>query len=157
MPETVEAQIDDGVRHMYFRHPGGLLHGCSALGAGIELHGDGNYVVVPPSIHVSGESYRWVRSPDVFPLAPLPIGLSRTLVVRDQTANPVAHWQHLSQTETAEGWRREAIASLAGYLLGKGVDGKVVLELMLCWNAIRCRPPLTPDAVIREVDRIEHR
>ena len=40
--------------------------------------------------------------------------------------------------------------------LGKyfGVDPMVVLELLLCWNRVRCRPPLPEDEVSRTVESI---
>jgi hypothetical protein len=53
-----------------------------------------------------------------------------------------------------EGERNNSIASLAGHLLWHGVDPKVTLDLMLCWNATRCRPPLGEDEVGRIVDSI---
>ena len=49
------------------------------------------------------------------------------------------------------------MASLAGHLLWREVDTDVVLELLLCWNRVRCRPPL-PDAevaaVVRSITRL---
>jgi len=157
LPETVEALTGGGGRHVYFRHPGGILHGRVALAPGIEMHGDGGCVVAPPSRHVCGEDYRWTRSPDVFHLEPLPVWLSSLAVTGERSVGATGHWRHLSPTSVAEGERRQAIASLTGYLLAKGVDPEVALELMLCWNAIHCRPPLPLDAVIQAVADIEHR
>ena len=34
------------------------------------------------------------------------------------------------------------------------VDPKVVMELMLCWNRVRCRPPLGDDEVARTVESV---
>jgi hypothetical protein len=53
-----------------------------------------------------------------------------------------------------EGERNNSIASLAGHLLWHGVDPKVTLDLLLCWNATRCRPPLGEDEVGRTIDSI---
>jgi hypothetical protein len=74
--ETVEARTGGGGRHLYFAHPGEMLHNRVGLAPGVDLRGDGGYVVAPPSVHASGEPYRWERSPDVCHLAPLPDWLS---------------------------------------------------------------------------------
>ena len=49
------------------------------------------------------------------------------------------------------GERNNSVASLAGHLLWHGVDPAVVLELLLCWNRVRCRPPLDDEEVARAV------
>ena len=61
-------------RHLYFAHPGGLTQNRAGLAQGIDLRGDGGYIVAPPSIHPSGRLYGWVpgRMPDEITLAPLP-------------------------------------------------------------------------------------
>ena len=38
-------------------------------------------------------------------------------------------------------------ASLSGHLLWHGGDPEVVIELLLCWNRERCRPPLADEEV----------
>ncbi|MCX7272977.1 MAG: hypothetical protein NTV19_07260 [Burkholderiales bacterium] len=37
----------------------------------------------------------------------------------------------------------------------RGVDPAVVLELLLCWNRVRCQPPLGDDEVAATVASIE--
>jgi hypothetical protein len=39
-------------------------------------------------------------------------------------------------------------------LLRHGVDSPVVLELLLCWNRVRCRPPLADEEVASVVESI---
>src|SRR5829696_5442263 len=58
--------------HLYFRHPGGELPTRIGLGNGLDLKGDGGYVVAPPSKHPSGANYEWIISPDDAGLAELP-------------------------------------------------------------------------------------
>lgn len=50
--------------HAYLRHPGKRV-GCSSgrLGPGIDVRGDGGYVVAPPSLHASGRRYGWRSEP----------------------------------------------------------------------------------------------
>lgn len=155
MPPTVAAATGGGGSHLYFAHPGGLLHSQVGLAPGIDLRADGGFVVAPPSIHPSGRRYEWSRSPDRTPLAPMPPWLLRLVRGRGgRSGHPIAHWRRLTRAGAREGERNNSIASLAGHLLWHGVDPAVVLDLLLCWNATRCRPPLADDEVARTVDSI---
>ena len=58
LPDTAEQSTGGGGRHFVFRDLGVPLP--KALAAGIDLKGDGGYIVVAPSIHPSGKQYQWV-------------------------------------------------------------------------------------------------
>jgi hypothetical protein len=59
LPPTREAATGGGGRHLYYR--AGVKIRCSAgrLGPGLDVRGEGGYVVAPPSVHPSGQLYRW--------------------------------------------------------------------------------------------------
>ena len=61
LPRTLEVLTGSGggSRHLYFRYPIGLQIGNSAgrIAPGIDVRGDGGYVVAPPSRHISGNRY----------------------------------------------------------------------------------------------------
>jgi hypothetical protein len=155
LPVTLEALTGGGGRHLYFRHPASPVMNRVGLRAGIDLRGDGGCVVAPPSVHSSGRRYAWVtgRSLDEVPLAPLPHWLQGAA---DSTrkSHPVAHWRSLVRDGVDEGQRNASLASLSGHLLGRDVDPEVVLELLLAWNRVRCRPPLDDAEVARVVSSI---
>lgn len=69
LPATVEAQTGGDGRHLCYRAPGGDLVG--SLGPGLDVKHRG-YILVSPSVHPSGKSYRWTRGPDEHELADLP-------------------------------------------------------------------------------------
>ncbi|MEA3274209.1 MAG: bifunctional DNA primase/polymerase [Pseudomonadota bacterium] len=155
LAETVEARTGGGGRHLYFAHPGELVQNRVGISPGIDLRGDGGYVVAPPSLHASGQRYRWVRSPDLYPPAPLPRWLLQAaLIEHAPRGHPLEHWRRLLREGVSEGERNNSIASLAGHLLWHGVDPDVAAELLLCWNAVRCRPPLDANEVVRTVESI---
>ena len=59
LPMTVEAETGGGGRHPIFRHPGGEIHNRTNIRPGIDVRGDGGYIVAPPSTHISGQHYTW--------------------------------------------------------------------------------------------------
>lgn len=154
LAETVEALTGGGGRHLYFAHPGDIMRNRVGIAPGVDLRGNGGYIMAPPSVHASGEPYRWEHSPDVSRLAPLPDWLREVPDDRTRRGHPLSHWRHLLREGVAEGERNDTIASLAGHLLRYGVDPEVTIELLLSWNAMRCRPPLDADEVVRTVESI---
>ena len=157
LPDTVEALTGGGGRHLYFCHPGGTVHNRVGLKPGIDLRGDGGLVVVPPSVHPSGQRYNWEVShhPADVRLAAMPPWLRDLAKSKeDSRGHPLRHWRNLVREGVAEGERNSGLASLVGHLLWHGVDRDVALELMLCWNLVRCRPPLSDDEVAGVVTSI---
>jgi hypothetical protein len=157
LPATVEAVTGSGGRHFYFSHPAGVVRNLAGLTPGIDLRGDGGCVVAPPSVHRNGRRYRWKRghAPGESALAPMPAWLLQ--LVRGDKArggHSSTHWRSLVSEGVAEGQRNSTIASLAGHLFHRGVDAQVVLEMLLAWNRVRCRPPLSDHEVARVVESI---
>lgn len=144
LPETVEAETGGGGRHLYFRAPTILLRNRVGLAPGIDLRANGGLVVAPPSIHPSGGRYLWRRgcAPEDRALAALPDWLCRMAAGSAKSGHSPDHWRKLVAEGVPEGTRNNTMASLAGHLLWHGVDPQVTLELLLCWNRVRCRPPL---------------
>ena len=157
LPPTIEAITGGSGRHIYFRHPGGTVHNLVGLAPGIDLRGDGGYVVAPPSIHPSGQAYVWKHghAPGEVPIGFMPEWLLRLVAEKEQRrGHPLAHWRDLVREGVEAGQRNNTIASFAGHLLWHGVDPPVARELLLCWNRVRCRPPLSDDEVSRTVESI---
>ncbi|MHC4550153.1 MAG: bifunctional DNA primase/polymerase [Planctomycetota bacterium] len=156
LPATIEAATGGGGRHLYFAHPGGLVRNRVGLAPGVDLRGDGGYVVAPPSRHASGRRYVWSRAPGEADPAPAPEWLLREATGPRRRGHPVSHWRRVVHEGVAEGARNNTIASLAGHLLAHDVDPEVLTELLICWNAVRCQPPLPLAEVVRTVESITH-
>jgi hypothetical protein len=160
LPLTIEATTGGGGRHAYFVHPGFTLRNRAGLVPGVDLRGDGGMVVVAPSIHASGRAYAWraAHAPGEVPLAPMPPWLLRQARAEGTRAgHPASFWRTLVKEGVEQGRRNNTIASFAGHLLWHGVEPDVVAELLLCWNRVRCRPPLADDEVARVVASIARR
>jgi hypothetical protein len=58
LPLTMEVATGGGGRHLYYGHPGLHTPNRQGLLPGMDVRGDGGYVVAPPSVHESGGSYK---------------------------------------------------------------------------------------------------
>lgn len=85
LPATPLALTGGGGLHYLFAHPGGAIkvrNSVDSLGVGLDVRGDGGYIIVAPSSHVSGRRYEWElsRHPKDTPLAPVPAWLLERIV-----------------------------------------------------------------------------
>src|SRR5262249_49615888 len=130
------------------------------IAPGIDVRGDGGYVLVPPSVHPSGKKYAWsVDSGNSIAEAPEWL-LARASNGSNRNGNgavPPSAWRDLVRNGVDEGSRNDGIARLAGHLLRRHVDAIVTLELLGAWNATQCRPPLEEKELVTIVDSIAAR
>lgn len=80
LPKTPMALSGGGGVHYYFAHPGTRVACRANIGrslleedhTGIDVRGDGGYIIAPPSRHASGRAYTWKQSPQDTPFAVAP-------------------------------------------------------------------------------------
>jgi hypothetical protein len=160
LPATVEAQTGSGGRHLLFKHPGQRIpNSAGLLGPGLDIRGDGGYIVVPPSLHVSGRRYAWdgAQNPVHMEPSPMPTWLAKRLAHPEKSSGaviPITSISNLVMTEVPEGRRNSSLARLAGHLFRHRVDPYVTLGLLRNWNLISCQPPLTEAEMMRTIDSI---
>jgi hypothetical protein len=94
------------------------------------------------------------HDPTEIALAPLPGWVAETAADRAHPGHPIAYWRALLHQGVTEGSRNNSVAALTGRLLWHGVDPRVIKELLLCWNAVRCRPPLPESEVVTTIDSV---
>lgn len=71
LPDTLMVRSGKG-RHVYFRHPGCKTTNRAGFLPGMDIRGDGGYIVGPGSIHPSGALYAWENPPGLFEIAEMP-------------------------------------------------------------------------------------
>jgi hypothetical protein len=97
LPETVDSRTPRGGRHIWFKGPGDRVpNSASKIGNGLDIRGDGGYVIVPPSKNAAGETYCWIHEPDVTVLADMPKWLLRLAVAPKSTekGHPGGTYRH---------------------------------------------------------------
>lgn len=135
LPET--ATVETGRGHHYLYRTSERLGPKTAILTKVDLRGVGSYLVAPPSRHVSGRTYRWLREPaEGLAEAPAWIGeLAGGSRERDGHVPPIPEM-------IVEGQRNSALTSLAGSMRRRGASAEVILAALLEANRLQCRPPL---------------
>ena len=167
LPKTVELITPSGGRHLWFRKPEfPVRNSVNKIAPGLDLRGDGGYVLVRPSYVVEdygAGSYTWsVDSASEFADAPdWLLALARSKVANLDERRPSSYWQRVICEGASEGARNATAASLAGYLLRLGIDREfgieTVLHIMLGWNDRHNRPPLPDQEIARTLESIAER
>jgi len=156
---TATVRTGGGGNHLFFRHPGGRIpNRTDLLGlSGLDIRGDGGYVVAPPSRHVSGEIYLWEASPDEVAISEMPPWLIHLLLEPTKRAGdgPASE----AGPKIMEGQRNSCLASLAGTMRARGMGRAAIEAALLEENQEKCCPPL-PDseviAIAKSVARYPH-
>ena len=109
LPATWESLTARG-RHVWFRCDSPVPCSAGKVAPGVDVRGDGGYVVVPPSIHPCGRAYVWsVDRADELAVAP--------------------EWLlHLARKKPAPTISQRAIANMRGRVASPGPYGQAALD-----------------------------
>lgn len=180
LPDTATVLTASGGQHLYFLHPrdgrevpnkGGMLgQGIETWGRdgypdvpfavspggmlvtpGLDIRGDGGYVILPGAVMADGRSYEWEASSDPddgdAKVAAAPDWLL-ALVVRDPTAAAPANSGPLFEDAPIEsGARNDTLFRLGRSLRAKGLTSLAIEAALMAENKARCVPPLLDDEV----------
>ena len=152
LPKTVTVMTGRGY-HLYFRHPGRpIRNSAKRLGRGLDVRGEGGYVVGVGSVHPSGEVYEYAdgRGPSSVDIAEMPDWLTAILTGADPEPTPEkpiavpapVQRQEADPIRVPEGSRNQHLTSLAGRLQNTGIPVEVLAEALWAENEKRCDPPL---------------
>jgi len=149
-PDTVEAITGGNGRHIYLASTTVIKNSAGLFGAGVDIRGEGGYVVAPPSNHVSGRVYAWEASSDPtdgVPLAEISAAWLDRIASPKRSAAPME-----VAAVVGEGGRNNALFTLGRSLRAKGLDAGVILKTLTAHNAVACIPPLD-DAEVETIAR----
>lgn len=148
LPDTCEVITGGGGRHIYLTSDEPVPNSANRIGPGVDVRGEGGYVVAPPSLHVSGRRYLWEASSDPadgVSLAPLPPWLVRLCVARKEPLRG----PDVAPEVFPSGGRNHGLHRLASSLRAKGLSAEEILGALEVANRDRCVPPLKADEVAK--------
>lgn len=148
LPDTVQAITGSRGEHYLFKYRDGIKNKVN-FQPGLDIRGDGGYIVASPSMHSSGRCYEWECSsrPIENEVAEAPQWLLKMITEPFFTMGevpqpkPSSHWQKLMAGLSEGEGRNPAATSIFGHLMRKRVDSYLAIELMKLWNE-RNNPPL---------------
>lgn len=114
---------------------------------GMDIQGEGSYVVAPPSIHPSGKQYRFVN-PDIDRILEVNDLSDVGIELRPFNKQSSHDWVEKALEGAPEGERDATCIRLAGRYKAKGLGYDEALTLCLEW-AGKCQPPFPA----REVEK----
>lgn len=141
-PETWTAITGRGGYHLYYRGNGKIKNRAGIID-GVDIRGNGGYVVAPPSIHKNGNRYEWEYSPDEFEIAKADNNVEYFL-------NHDDHRQSASFTMpniVSAGQRNQMLFRFACMMQAKGASDQSVFAATMAENESSCSPPLTEQEV----------
>lgn len=141
--------------HVYYAMPPGLRNlQANPEWPGVDLRGEGGYVVAPPSVHVSGRHYTWALEVSL-PLALMPLWMTKYTAAKSFGARSV--WDGALPAvilpNAPPGRRNTTAASLAGHLIFKGMEPSQVLAMVQAWNQAGSSP-LPADEIAQTVQSV---
>lgn len=141
IPNTLTANTGGGGKHFVFQHPGFHIgNSTSKIGGGLDIKGDGAYIVVAPSIHASGKEYQWENWGT--PVAPSPgwlLDKIKAAATHKKSSKPG------KELAIAEGSRNDTLFREACSMRARGLSEATITASIEALNKEQCDPPLPPE------------
>jgi|GEM_PF-658510 len=147
LPTTLTQETGGGGLQFFFQWPGNgteIRNSASKIGKGIDVRGNGGYVILPPSPHPSGSKYKWITTDPPAPAPEWLINLAKKTPEKKHT--PIqgvnnAYGQKALANElvalscSGEGERNDQL-NRSSYSLGQLIAGGQ-LDMATVQNALR--------------------
>ena len=137
---------------LFFKHPGVLIQNRAGIIPGLDVRGDGGYVVAPPSIHPNGKQYKW-EVPLTAELPKLPLELFKLI---SSPTSSTGYRERFNTTQALngvpEGERDSTLFRLACKLRSADVPQDIAQGLLL-EAAKNCEPPFSERIALKKVSR----
>jgi hypothetical protein len=145
LPETWMQVTGSGGRQMFYRASREVRN--SANGAlGVDIRGDGGYVVLPPSLHPCGETYEWSVSPNDMDVADANDQVYAFIEYARPRHDTASRERFDLPSDVAEN-RNDTLFRYGSSLRSANRSDAEIRAMLSAANETRCRPPLAPTEV----------
>lgn len=132
----------------YFYRTAEKIRNRTALYEGVDIRGEGGYVVAPPSDHPNGRSYQWEQGPEDGPLAEADGKVME--FVSGRSLEKLGRGFEVPE-QIPEGERTNTLVRLLCSQQAKGLSDEAIRAAVRAENEAKCVPPLTDEELEKTV------
>ena len=143
LPDTIRAITGRGGNHVYFHYTGNDIGNRAGILEGVDVRGEGGYVIAPPSIHPNGTEYVWEQPPEEYELAELNDTVRQFLSIGKTSGGPAEEFELPSTIQSGE--RNDTLFRLACSLQSQGLPDEAIKTAIRETNLKKCIEPLDDD------------
>lgn len=136
-PKTLASSTGGGGFHLFFKKPQIKVLNRTNVLPGLDIRGEGGYVVAPPSFHQSGVQYSWTKNLSESSLCDAPDWFFDFLEKNGKTSISNKY-----ETFIKEGGRNNFLTREAGKFRRLGLEQHQILSELKRINLARCLPPV---------------
>lgn len=147
LPETVTSITGSGGMHLWYICNTPIS--CSVDNEkGVDIRGDGGYVVAPPSVHPNGRSYEWENHPEEYRIAKADDNVYA--FIRSIQGERRRGEKFKLPERIGSGKRNDTLYKQACSLQSMGYDDDLMYSVLKATNETKCDPPV-PERELRQI------
>jgi len=160
LPTAPTAKTGGGGIHIIYRYPEKQdIKTRAGILPNVDIRSDGGFIVAPPSVHISGNSYEWMEGRNLDDLDPSDFDFSLLVEEKDKADDKPktgTKWYENYLRGVGEGERNNAATKLAGRYYSMGMSDAEVSLLLSAWN-MNNNPPIPENELQRVISSIKER
>lgn len=143
LPETVQAITGRGGSHLYYSYSGTDIKNRAGILEGIDIRGEGGYIIAPPSTHPNGTEYQWEYPPEEYEVAEMDETVREFLAIGRKHSSK----KFTVPKQIQAGQRNETLYKAACSLQAQGMPDEAIEQAIRKINETNCEEPLDDSEV----------